>query len=52
MHAIANLNITEADRLVYFEQIQQSFQNAVKAVGEVQYFYKIANGLITNNISK
>ena len=43
MHAIANLNITEADRLVYFEQIQQSFQNAVKAVGEVQYFYKIAN---------
>lgn len=43
MDAIANLNITETDRLIYFEQVEQSFQNAVDAVGEVQHFYKIAN---------
>ncbi|MEI6331192.1 MAG: hypothetical protein WCP16_18265 [Pseudanabaena sp. ELA645] len=43
MDAIANLNITEADRLIYASQINDCFEKAVQSVGEVEYFLQIAD---------
>lgn len=43
MYPIANLNITEPDRLIYASQINDCFEDAVQSVGEVEYFLQIAN---------